>query len=65
MDLSPGAVDSKVREATMMRFSHILDISDILKPKAVVFHSGYEKWKYALNIDLWLEKKPYDVATSQ
>jgi sugar phosphate isomerase/epimerase len=56
MDLSPGAVDSKVREATMMRFSHILDISDILKPKAVVFHSGYEKWKYALNIDLWLEK---------
>jgi sugar phosphate isomerase/epimerase len=56
MDLSPGAVDSKVREATIMRFSHMLDISDILKPKAIVFHSGYEKWKYALHIDLWLEK---------
>ncbi|OGW29513.1 MAG: hypothetical protein A2X59_09420 [Nitrospirae bacterium GWC2_42_7] len=56
MDLSPAAVDSKVRIATLERFSHVLDISEILKPKAVVFHSGYEKWKYALNVDLWLEK---------
>ena len=56
IDLSPGAVDSKVRAATLERFTHVLDISGILKPKAIVFHSGYEKWKYALNIDLWLEK---------
>jgi len=56
MDLSPGAVDAKVRDATLNRFSHVLDIAEILKPKAIVFHSGYEKWKYALNIDLWLEK---------
>jgi len=56
MDLSPGAVDSQVREATLRRFSHMLDISELLKPKAIVFHSGYEKWKYALNMDLWLEK---------
>ncbi len=56
MDLSPGAVDAKVREITINRFTHVLDIAEILRPKAVVFHSGYEKWKYALNIDLWLEK---------
>ena len=56
MDLSPGAVDSQVRKATLKRFSQVLDIAEILKPKAIVFHSGYEKWKYALNIDLWLEK---------
>jgi sugar phosphate isomerase/epimerase len=56
MDLSPGAVDSKVREATINRFSHVFDISEILRPKVIVFHSGYEKWKYALNMDLWLEK---------
>lgn len=56
MDLSPGAVDSKVRMATMERFSHVLDIAEILRPGIVVFHSGYEKWKYALNVDLWLEK---------
>jgi sugar phosphate isomerase/epimerase len=56
MDLSPGAVDSKVRAVTMERFRQILDIAGILGPKVIVFHSGYEKWKYALNIDLWLEK---------
>jgi len=56
MDLSPGAVDSKIREVTMERFSHVLDIAEILKTKAVVFHSGYEKWKYSLKTDLWLEK---------
>jgi sugar phosphate isomerase/epimerase len=56
MDLSPGAVDSKARVVTMERFSHTLAIAEILEPKAIVFHSGYEKWKYALNIDLWLEK---------
>src|SRR4030042_4048882 len=56
MDLSPGAVDSKVRAVTLERFSYIFDIAEILKPEAIVFHSGYEKWKYALKIDIWLEK---------
>ncbi len=56
MDLSPGAVDSKVRAVTMERFHHVLDIAKELKVKCVVFHSGYEKWKYALNIGLWLEQ---------
>jgi sugar phosphate isomerase/epimerase len=23
---------------------------------SIVFHSGYEKWKYALKFDVWLEK---------
>jgi sugar phosphate isomerase/epimerase len=56
MDLSPGAVDSKVRNATMQRFFHVFEIAEILGPRVVVFHSGYEKWKYGLNVDLWLEK---------
>jgi len=54
MDLSPGAVDSRIRDVTMERFSQIFDIAEILKPKAIVFHSGYDKWKYALEIDIWL-----------
>ncbi len=56
MDLSPGAMDSKVRSATVGRFNHILDIAEILKPVSIVFHSGYEKWKYSLKTDIWLEK---------
>lgn len=55
MDLSPGAIDSKVRAVTIERFSHALDIAEALKVKAVVFHSGYEKWKYSLRPDLWLD----------
>ncbi|MBI4690276.1 MAG: sugar phosphate isomerase/epimerase [Nitrospirae bacterium] len=55
MDLSPAAIDSRVRTVTMERFSHALDIAGDLKAKVIVFHSGYEKWKYSLRPDLWLE----------
>ncbi|MDH4028619.1 MAG: sugar phosphate isomerase/epimerase [Nitrospirota bacterium] len=55
MDLSPGAVDQKVREVTVKRFSATLDFAAILKPKAIVFHSGYDRWKYDNRVDIWLE----------
>ncbi|MBI5196539.1 MAG: sugar phosphate isomerase/epimerase [Nitrospirae bacterium] len=55
MDLSPGAVDSKVRDVTIRRFTDIIRFSEILKPRAVVFHSGYDKWKYDSRVDIWLE----------
>jgi sugar phosphate isomerase/epimerase len=55
MDLSPGAVDSKVRAMTIERFAQVFDIAGTLKPKTIVFHSGYEKWKYAWKTELWLE----------
>lgn len=55
MDLSPGAVDSLVREATMKRFNQILDVAEVLQPKIIVCHSGYEKWRYALKPAWWLE----------
>lgn len=56
MDLTPAAVDQKIREITMIRFKQVMDLADTIKPKTIVFHSGYEKWKYALNFDIWLEK---------
>jgi sugar phosphate isomerase/epimerase len=55
MDLSPGAVDSKVRAITIERFSHVFKIAETLRPEVIVFHSGYEKWKYALRVDIWIE----------
>lgn len=55
MDLSPGAVDQSVHQVTMDRFFQILDVAGTIKPMAIVFHSGYEKWKYFLNVDIWLE----------
>lgn len=55
MDLSPGAVDLKVREVTAKRFLKTLDFAEILKPGVVVFHSGYDRWKYDNRVDIWLE----------
>lgn len=55
MDLSPGAVDLKVREVTVQRFSKVLDFAEILMPKVIVFHSGYDKWKFDSRVDIWLE----------
>lgn len=55
MDLSPGAVDLKVREVTLRRFHDVLDWAEILKPKVIVFHSGYDRWKYDNRVDIWLE----------
>ncbi|UCG77806.1 MAG: sugar phosphate isomerase/epimerase [Nitrospirota bacterium] len=56
IDLSPAAIDDRVREATMYRFDQLLKVAQVLRPGVIVFHSGYEKWKYALEIDIWLEK---------
>ncbi len=56
MDLSPGAVDPEVRKVTMQRFSRTLDMAEILKPVVIVFHSGYERWKYAHKTDVWLKQ---------
>lgn len=56
MDMSPGAVDPKIRAVTFERFSQVFDIAEILKPQSIVFHSGYEKWKYSLKFDVWLEQ---------
>lgn len=56
MDLSPGALDSKVRAVTMERFTHILEIAKLISATHIVFHSGYEKWNYDHKINVWLEK---------
>lgn len=55
MDLSPAAVDPKIREVTLRRYSSVLDFASVLEPRAVVFHSGYYRWNYDNEIDKWLK----------
>ncbi len=55
MDLSPGGVDKKVKEVTRDRLSKTIQVATLLKPGAIVFHPGYEKWKFDGNVRLWLE----------
>ena len=54
MDLNPGAVDPMVRSVTQMRFRQLLDAAAILRPRAAVFHAGYDKWRYSGRTDIWL-----------
>jgi sugar phosphate isomerase/epimerase len=55
MDLSPGGLDRKIKEVTLDRFSETIELAGILKPKTIVFHPGYEKWKFNGEVKLWLE----------
>lgn len=55
MDLSPGGVDKKIKEVTLDRFSRTIELATPFKPKAIVLHPGYEKWKFDGDVGLWFE----------
>lgn len=54
MDINPGADDPLVRSITAQRFRQVLDAADVLRPRAIVFHPAYFKWRYAGQMDVWL-----------
>jgi sugar phosphate isomerase/epimerase len=55
MDLNPGAVDERIREITALRFGQVLDLVPLFRPRAIVLHPGYDRWRYDDDVDLWLE----------
>ena len=55
MDLSPGGVDPRIKEVTSDRFSRTIQLAEIFRPETIVFHAGYEKWKFDADVDLWLK----------
>ena len=55
MDLAPGAIDSFVRQGTQRRFKQAIDVAEGVSARAIVFHSGYGKWKYDHKVEPWLE----------
>ena len=56
MDLNPGSVEPLLREATARRFQQVLDAAAILKPRVVVLHPGYDKWRYGDSQEDWLRQ---------
>jgi sugar phosphate isomerase/epimerase len=54
MDLSPGGVDAKVRDVTLERIRKTMDLAALFRPKTVVFHPGYDRWRFEGYRDLWL-----------
>lgn len=55
MDLNPGAVDERVRKVTAFRFEQVLKLVPHFRPRSVVFHPGYDRWRYDDDLDLWRE----------
>lgn len=62
MDLNPGSVEHLIREATLRRLNQALDAAEILRPVVMVFHPGYDRWRYGENQDKWLK---YSIDTWQ
>ncbi len=55
MDLSPGGVDRRIKEVTFDRLLKTMELACFFRPKMIVFHPGYERWKFDGNVKLWLE----------
>jgi sugar phosphate isomerase/epimerase len=54
MDLSPGAVDDKIREITAFRFNQVMDLVPFFHPRAIIFHPGYDRWRFDDDVALWV-----------
>jgi sugar phosphate isomerase/epimerase len=54
MDLNPGSFERLLREATLHRFDQVLDAAQVLRPEVMVFHPGFDRWRYGEATELWL-----------
>ncbi|ACM18931.1 TIM barrel protein, AP endonuclease family 2/xylose isomerase-like family [Geotalea daltonii FRC-32] len=54
MDLNPGSVVRQIREVTRCSFNDVLDSAEIFKPQIMVFHPGYDRWRYGEKKEEWL-----------
>ncbi|HKJ04090.1 MAG TPA: sugar phosphate isomerase/epimerase family protein [Geopsychrobacteraceae bacterium] len=52
-DLNPGAIDFAIESITRQRFNQTLDVAESLQAKLIVFHPGYDRWRYDRQPDLW------------
>jgi sugar phosphate isomerase/epimerase len=55
-DLSPGGDDPKIRAVTRERLRQTLDLAEIFKPRCVVFHPGYDPWRFQDHNQFWLDR---------
>lgn len=53
-DLNPGSPERLVREATLLRLHQLLDAAEALRPRVIVLHPGFDRWRFGESRDLWL-----------
>lgn len=66
MDLNPGAMDSSIRGVTRRRIQQVMKAAELLRPRVIVVHPGFDDLHYGDNrlewlknsIDFWREFVP-------
>lgn len=53
-DLSPGAMEPRVRQVTRERLSQSLETAGKLGAQVMVVHPGYDRWRYPHLADNWI-----------
>lgn len=54
-DLAPGGFDPRVLEVTRLRFAQVMDLANKVRPEQIVFHPGFDEFRFAFREELWLE----------
>lgn len=55
IDLNPGAIDSSIRAASRHRIKQVLQAAELLRPRVIVVHPGYDDLHYGDNRLVWLK----------
>jgi sugar phosphate isomerase/epimerase len=55
VDLAPGGFDPRVLEITRLRFSQVMELAGKVGPVQIVFHPGFDEFRFAFREELWLE----------
>ncbi|MFH1079971.1 MAG: sugar phosphate isomerase/epimerase family protein [Pseudomonadota bacterium] len=55
MDLRPGALDPKIRQATADRLRQVFDLAPVFRPRSIVCHPSFDGRYYVSTEALWLE----------
>jgi sugar phosphate isomerase/epimerase len=55
MDLRPGALDPKIRQATVGRLQQVFDLAPVFRPRSIVCHSSFDERYYVTTEALWLK----------
>lgn len=55
MDVRPGAIDPRIREASISRLDQFFEIVSCFKPKTVVCHASFDERYYVGCREVWVE----------
>ena len=54
-DLNLGSFDGFILDAVIRRYESLLPVVEIMKPRALVIHTGYDRWRYRTKEGDWLD----------